>query len=136
MMDVQTQLNKFLHRAGYGGLTRLAKKAGVSKATISLVRNGKYPANAAKLEQKLKLILDEAYTKSRIATGRLRIAWLVNTRDGLRLVRSRSFLRRLRDEYPDMHVVNVWTGEEPKDVYFTEEGQRGGMSEPDEKIEC
>ena len=119
--DMRTLVNKFMHRVGRGGVTWLANEAGVSKTAVSQFRHGAYPGSTKRLEAKLRAVLDKTVIMDRVATGELRPAWLVNTPGGLRLVKRRSALDPIREQYPFVHIVTIWIGRDLKDLHFTEE---------------
>ena len=119
--DVRTLVNKFLHKTGRGGVTWLAREAGVSKTAVSQFRHGNYPGTVKRIQAKLRAVLDRTVIMDRVSTGELRPAWLVNSPDGLRLVKRRTALDAILERQPQAHVITVWVGRDLSDVHFTED---------------
>jgi hypothetical protein len=118
--DIRTQLNKFIHRVGRGGVTWIATEAGVSKTAVSQLRHGTYPGSTKRLESKLKTVLEKTLILDRVSSGELRPAWLVNSPGGLRLIKRRTALDAMMNDCPFMHVITIWIGKDLKDVHFME----------------
>jgi len=115
---IRKRVNDHLEHAGKGEAARLAHEAGISPGTLSKFRSGTYTGKAAAVAARLAQILQSRDTAEAIASGRFKLAWLVNTRNGLRLIKRVQALDALRALYPDAHVLQVWQGKEPHDVHI------------------
>lgn len=120
-VDVQAireRVNAAVERHGKGTAKRLAREAELGEGTLSQFRSGTYPGNDANVAQRLDLALRNEAALAAIKTGLYRPCWLVNTRHELRAVMKLETVEKLRQRYPDAHILQIWRGPEPTDIHF------------------
>ena len=115
-MELQEKIDR--HLATGMTAVELAQEAGISPATLSKIRTGKYAGNVDRVSARLLEAMASREAADAIATGRYRPAWLVRTRKELRVVKRPETVERMRQRDPEAHVVQVWLGPEPQDMYF------------------
>jgi hypothetical protein len=116
--NIRRRLNTHLARSSRGEMVKLARELGLSAGTISKFSAGTYSGNNGRLAGLLAEALENRDAAAAIASGSLRLSWLINTRKGLRLIKKRTTFREIRAQFPDAYVVQVWRGTEPREIHF------------------
>ncbi len=116
--SIRDRLNRHLEGSRKGEAAKLASAAGLSTSTVCRFRSNTYLGHSEKVAQKLAEVLEEQEAADGILSGRLKPWWLVNTRNGMRIVKRQETVDQIKERHPDAFVIQVWRGPEPHEIYF------------------
>jgi transcriptional regulator with XRE-family HTH domain len=113
---VSRRLSRYLATQPRGAASQLASDLGLSRATVSRIKNGTYEGSSSLIER-LGEEIDVREAAEKIAAGEMTLMWLVHIGSGnVRSFKTKPALDRFRAKHPDCHVMSVWYGNEPTDV--------------------
>ena len=118
---VRSELDLMLSGRSRLTMSTVAREVGLNKATVCRFRKGVYTGNNEMVALKIADWIGSKRIAEQQIAGALRQMWLVRTSpDRIRIVRTRRALDKTLQDFPDSHVVTMWLGAEPSDLYFSE----------------
>lgn len=121
--EIRRAANRALVNAPRGEASRIAEEAGISRAALSRFRHGTYNGDNVMVAERLATVLKSRETADAISSGRALLNWLVMTKRGLRLVKSRPTVENLRKSDPDATIFRLYFDPDTEEIFTIKESE-------------